>query len=56
MMLWINAPHYCAGAIFENGRCVHAAPIIRWMIGKSYEYVVHYINKKGFEWKEVTNC
>ena len=30
----VEAPHFVAGLKIENERCVEAAPILRWAIGK----------------------
>ena len=54
-LLRIEAPHYVAGAIFkkvnDDWRCVKAAPIIKWMIGKSIKDISDYLSKKKFGWK-----
>lgn len=55
-LLWINAPHFCAGAVWQRlegqWQCVHAAPIIRWAIGKPAAEVKAYLTRKrwGYEW------
>jgi len=53
-LLRVVAPKFVAGAIWrkENGiwRCVDAAPIIKWMIGKSAEQVADYLKKKQPGW------
>ena len=51
-MLWIDAPHYCAGATFNVMKvCVRAAPIIKWMKGKQMSFILNYIRKKGFTYE-----
>jgi hypothetical protein len=55
-LLRVTAPHFCAGAIWRkdsNGwRCIDAAPILGWMIGKHPDYVRAYLDRKGYlrEW------
>ena len=53
MILQVDAPHFCAGSLWRketNGSwaCYHAAPIIRWMIGKSAVETKNYLEKKGW--------
>lgn len=54
-LLRVSAPHFVAGAIFVKGevgwKCVNAAPIIHWMVGKSPEYLHRYIKRKGWKWE-----
>lgn len=55
-LLWVNAPHFCAGAVWQlqegEWQCVHAAPIIRWMIGKPAADVKATLLRKrwAYEW------
>jgi len=51
VLLRIDAPHYVAGIIFKDGKAVRAAPIIKWMIGKEWNWVVAYINSKRFKYQ-----
>lgn len=51
-LLSINAPHFNAGAVFhrtDRWRCVEAAPIIKWMVGKNILALRSYLQKKGWE-------
>ena len=54
--LRVEAPHFVAGAIFERApdgwRCVEAAPILRWMLGKDGPAIGHYLQRRGwpYEW------
>lgn len=54
-LLRIEAPHYVAGAIFEqrNGDwfCVKAAPIIKWLKGKYLKELSNFLNKRQVGWK-----
>ncbi len=55
-LLRVVAPHYVAGAVWQNDgtgwRCINAAPIIKWMIGKDPQAVANYFNgkKKGYSY------
>lgn len=54
-LLRVEAPHYVAGAIWrrtENAwECVRAAPIIKWMVGKTPQQVASYLRTKGYKWE-----
>ena len=50
-ILRVVAPHYCAGAIFIDGKCVKAAPIIKWMVGKPPQETKRYLLKKGYKYE-----
>jgi len=45
----IDAPNFCSGVIVRDGRVVEAAPIVRWTIGKRYEWLADYCRRHG--WK-----
>lgn len=34
ILVRVEAPHFTAGIVLRNGRCVLAAPILRWCVGK----------------------
>ena len=47
-MLQIDLPYACAGIEVESmAICVDAAPIFRWMIGKSLNEIVEWTILKG---------
>lgn len=48
-LLRIEAPHFVAGALFSRGRCVDAAPIIHWCVGKSLLEITSYCKRRA--WK-----
>jgi hypothetical protein len=49
-LLWINAPHFCAGADLDSGVVNGAiAPIIRYMRGWPIERVRSYCRSKQWE-------
>ena len=45
----IEAPHFVAGFVSDLGKCRVAAPIIRWMVGKSVKEIKVYCQRKN--WK-----
>lgn len=51
--MWVDAPHFYAGSLWTHRKagavCTKAAPIIRWMEGKTIEEVFAYFRRKG--WK-----
>ena len=50
-LLRIEAPHFVAGALFTRGRCVDAAPILRWCVGKPLLTITDYCKRRS--WKTV---
>lgn len=55
MLLRVVAPHFVAGAEWEKRGgvwvCVRAAPIIRWMVGKTGAEIKKYLARRGWEWE-----
>jgi hypothetical protein len=56
MLLRVEAPHFVAGAVWvkipgQSWRCTEAAPIIKWMVGKSPASCRTYLEKKRWSWK-----
>lgn len=49
MLIRITSPYYVAGLIIENEKCIHAAPILKWAVGKDAQYLVGYFTKKNFK-------
>lgn len=45
----IDAPHYCAGVVVRDGVVTVAAPIVKWAIGKPWNEVSDYFNRKKFK-------
>lgn len=35
-LIRVTAPHFVAGVEFKNGRCVRAAPILKWAKGMTF--------------------
>ena len=56
MLLRVTAPHFVAGAIWVNKECVHAAPIIKWMIGKPAIEVKAYLDKRKWKYEWIPYC
>lgn len=55
-LLRVQTDWFCAGAVWQKihglWSCVHAAPILRWMVGKTPSEVKIALLKMGaeFEW------
>jgi hypothetical protein len=49
VLVSVDAPHFNAGLILEDGVCVQAAPILKWAIGKTRAQLRAYFKQKG--WK-----
>lgn len=50
MLVSVDAPHFNAGLVIDEcGMCVHAAPILKWCIGKRTDFLRGYFKRKG--WK-----
>ncbi|HKW13076.1 MAG TPA: hypothetical protein VJS69_01180 [Candidatus Krumholzibacteria bacterium] len=47
----IEAPHFVAGVDVHRGTVVHAAPILRYMMGWAGLQVVRYCEQKGWKWE-----
>ena len=55
-LLRIETSYFVAGAIWEkkssgNWECTKAAPIIKWMVGKSPKQIAKYIRAKKWRWQ-----
>lgn len=44
----IDAPHFNASGIVEKITVIKAAPIIKYMVGWTYDKVERYCDKKGW--------
>ena len=51
----IIAPHFTAGIEIEDGHCIRCAPIIRYMMGKSYWWIRSYCRTKVWDMIEISN-
>ena len=46
----VVAPHFVAGLVIDgDGRCVGAAPILKWAIGKTRGELSRYFRARGWE-------
>lgn len=45
----VVAPHYVAGLITRDGIIVEAAPILKWSVGRSWEFFRWWCRRKGYE-------
>lgn len=52
-LIRIEAKHFVAGIVMTDGRCTKAAPILKWAIGKSEEWLRAYFVDKGWKATEV---
>lgn len=46
-LYWLNTSYACGGLIVKNNLITDAAPIYKWMKGKTVGYVINYLKKKG---------
>lgn len=57
-LLRIEAPHFVAGAIFENRdggwKCIKSAPIIRYLCAMSSSEIKRYLDSKGWRYRWVS--
>lgn len=44
----VDANHYVAGLVVDQGRIVQAAPILRWTVGRDMRRVQAYLTKRGY--------
>ena len=44
----VVAPHFVAGLIMRDGRCTHAAPILKWCRGACRETLAAEFRRKGW--------
>lgn len=51
----IESDYYEGGVVFdvETGKCIEAAPIIAWMVGRSFEDIKTYVKNKGLKMRKV---
>lgn len=49
----ITAPHFCAGVVTATRKevetVVHAAPVLKWAVGKPFEYLLCYCLRKRWQ-------
>jgi hypothetical protein len=50
LLVRVTAPHFVAGILLaKDGRCVEAAPILRWRVGKTARELKAYFDRKGWD-------
>jgi hypothetical protein len=52
-LIAIDAPHFYAGLVAQDGKVIEAAPIIGYMLGWTGKQVANYCAKKGWVWERV---
>lgn len=53
--LWrVVAPHFVAGMIEQQGVISHAAPILRWAVGRSRDELRPYFSRRGWTVEHVS--
>lgn len=50
-LIRIEAPHFVAGIIVIDGKCVRPAPILKWTRGKDVETVRAYCERRGWKFR-----
>lgn len=55
ILVRVVAPHLCAGIAIDRqtGKCVEAAPILRWCVGRSASELRAYFDRQGWEAKRL---
>lgn len=53
VLIQIDAPHFCAGLVAENGKVCETAPILSYMVGWDGLRVADYCRRKGWKWERV---
>lgn len=53
-LIAIDAPHFYAGIVAENGRVKEAADIVKYMKGWTGQQVADYCAQKGWRWERVS--
>lgn len=50
VLVRVEAPHFCAGLEIdpETDRCVRAAPILGWAVGRPADHLRAYFARKGW--------
>jgi hypothetical protein len=51
MLVAVDAPHFYAGIVLQDGVVVEAVPILKWTVGKQRKWLSNYFQSKG--WKAI---
>lgn len=54
-LVQVKAPHFTAGFVSDGARVTEAAPILKYLIGKTEAWARHYLKQKGWTASVVTN-
>lgn len=54
-LVQVKAPHFTAGFVSDGTRVTEAAPILKYLIGKTEAWARHYLKQKGWTASVVTN-
>ena len=49
LLVRVLAPHFCAGLVMRDGRCVEAAPILRWAVGRDRDQLRTQFAQRGWQ-------
>jgi hypothetical protein len=52
-LIRVEAPHFVAALVLVDGRCIEAAPILKWAVLKREAQLVEYFNRKGWKHEEI---
>lgn len=47
-LVQVTAPHFVAGLVFNGEKCIEAAPILKWCVGRSKGRIFSYCRSKGY--------
>ncbi len=53
MFICVISDYFYAGVVLENDVCVESAPILKYMKGKTFNWIKSYCDKNGWEWLRV---
>ena len=48
LLYQVTAPHFCAGIVVDEYKCLEAAPILGWAVGRQRSYLRRYFKRKGW--------
>lgn len=52
-LIRVEAPHFVACVVIVAGRCINAAPILGWALGKSEDDLTRYFARQNWQAEEV---
>jgi len=54
-LVQVKAPHFTAGFVSDGTHITEAAPILKYLVGKTEAWARHYLKQKGWTASVVTN-